>query len=134
MHLVSTTKTLIQKLREDGWNLLFEKVKSFFEKHEIDVPNMIALYTAGRGRSRHQNDPMTIEHHFRVDVFFATIDSQLQELNDRFREDMVELLMLCLALDPRDDYKSFNIDDICKLVERFYPEDFSEQKKLHLKF
>ena len=70
MHLVSTTKTLIQKLREDGWNLLFEKVKSFCEKHEIDVPNMIALYTADRSRSRHQNDPMTIEHHFRVDFFF----------------------------------------------------------------
>ena len=42
--------------------------------------------------------------------------------------------MLCSALDSRDDYKSFNIDNICKLAERFYPENFSEQEKLHLRF
>ncbi|KAK5784009.1 hypothetical protein PVK06_038527 [Gossypium arboreum] len=73
-----------------------------------------------------------MEHYFRVDIFYATIDSQLQELNEKFKEDMVELLMLCSALDPQDDYKSFNIDKICKLAERFYPEDFSKQEKLHL--
>ena len=50
-----------------------------------------------------------MEHHFRVDIFYITIDSQLQELNERFKEYVVELLMLCSALDPRDDYKSFNI-------------------------
>ena len=69
------------------------KKKSFYDKHEIDVPNMIAPYTAGKGRSRHQKDLITIEHHFQV-FFFATINSQLQELNNRFREDMVELLAL----------------------------------------
>ncbi|TYI97598.1 hypothetical protein E1A91_D01G153900v1, partial [Gossypium mustelinum] len=44
MHFVSTTKTLIQRLIEDGWDLLFEKVKSFCEKHEIDVFDMNAPY------------------------------------------------------------------------------------------
>ena len=83
MHLVFTTKTLIQKLREDGWNLLFEKVRSFCEKHEIDVPNLIAPYIASKGQSHHQKDPIIIENHFRVDFFFAIIDSQLQKLNDR---------------------------------------------------
>ena len=29
MHLVSTTKILIQKLKEDGWDLLLGRVKSF---------------------------------------------------------------------------------------------------------
>ena len=43
---------------------------------------------------------------------------------------MIELLMLCSALDPQDDYKSFNIDNICKLAERFYPKDFQEQEML----
>ena len=77
---------------------------------------MGAPYIAGQGRSRHRKDPVTMEHHFRVDIFYVTIDSQLQELNERFKEDVVELLMLCSALDPRDDYKSFNIDNICKLA------------------
>ena len=69
VHLASTTKTLIKKLREDEWNLLFEKMKSFCEKYGIDVPNMIAPYTVGRGRSCYQNDLIIIEHHFQVDFF-----------------------------------------------------------------
>ncbi|KAH1121954.1 hypothetical protein J1N35_005114 [Gossypium stocksii] len=40
-------KTLIQRLIEDGWDLLFEKVKSFCEKHGIDVLDMNAPYTSG---------------------------------------------------------------------------------------
>ena len=75
-----------------------------------------------------------MEHHFWVDVFTPTLDSQLQELNNRFREDMVELIILSLALDPSDDYRSFNIDNICKLAIKFYPQDFTKQEKLHLKF
>lgn len=140
MHFIFTTKTLIQKLGEDGWDILLEKVKLICGKHKIFVPNMIASYIVGRGWSHHWKDPTKIEHHFRVDVlwcfffFFAIIDSQLQELNDRFRDDTLELLMLCSTLDPWDDYKSFKIDDICKLVEKFYLEYFFEQDKVHLRF
>ncbi|KAH1081436.1 hypothetical protein J1N35_021197 [Gossypium stocksii] len=61
-----------------------------------------------------------MEHHFCVDIFYATIDSQLQELNEKFKENMVELLMLCSALDPRDDYKSFNIDKISTFERAFF--------------
>ena len=46
----------------------------------------------------------------------------------------MELLVLSSALDPRDGYRSFNIEDICKLANKFYPMDFSEQEKLHLKY
>ncbi|XP_028064331.1 uncharacterized protein LOC114267498 [Camellia sinensis] len=95
MHLVSKTKILIQKFREDGWVPLLEKIKLFSNDH---------------------------------------VDSQLQELNNRFKEDVMELLVLSSALDPRDGYRSFNIDDICKLANKFYPMDFSEQEKLHLKY
>ena len=51
MHLVSTTKILIQKLREDGWDLLLGRVKSLCDKHGIDLLDMGASYIAGRGRS-----------------------------------------------------------------------------------
>ncbi|GJW07729.1 zinc finger MYM-type protein 1-like protein [Tanacetum coccineum] len=80
--LVSTTKTLLQKLRDEGWVSLMGKVT-------------IAL-----------------------------------ELNSRFNESVTELLRLTVALDPR---KSFNIDDICKLVMKFYPSDFTSQEKIQLK-
>ena len=58
-----------------------------------------------------------------------TIDSQLQELNNRFKEDTVELLIRSTSLDPRGGYSSFNIEDICKLAEKYYPMDFTEQEK-----
>ncbi|XP_050278132.1 uncharacterized protein LOC126719641 [Quercus robur] len=47
MHLVSTTKSLIQNLRDDGWEPLLASVISFCEQHEIDIPDMNARYTKG---------------------------------------------------------------------------------------
>jgi hypothetical protein len=67
-----------------------------------------------------------MEHYYHFDVFNATIDFQLQELNFRFGERAMELLTLSSALDPNDAYKSFNIDDICSLTEKYYSLDFSK--------
>jgi hypothetical protein len=43
----------------------------------------------------------------------------------------VELLILSAALSLEDEYKSFKIIDICNFVEKFYPQDFTKQKKNH---
>jgi hypothetical protein len=75
-----------------------------------------------------------MEHHYHFDRFNVAIDFQLQELNCRFGENAVKLLTLSSALDPKDGYKSFKIDDICSLVEVYYPLDFSEQEKINLEF
>ncbi|XP_028082128.1 zinc finger MYM-type protein 1-like [Camellia sinensis] len=134
MHIVLTTKALVEKYREDGWISLLENVQLFCGKYDIDIPDMSARYTSGRGRVCHQRDHVTIKHHFRVDIFTIICDSQLQELSNRFKEDVMELLILSSALDPRDDYSSFKIEDVCKLANQFYPNDFTEQEKIHLKF
>ena len=59
MHLVSSTKALIQKCRDDGWDSLLTTVISFYEKHRIDVLDMNARYVARRGRARNQPDNVT---------------------------------------------------------------------------
>jgi hypothetical protein len=64
-----------------------------------------------------------------VDIFYAAIDSQLQELNRRFSEDAVELLIIDSALDLRVARDSFRIDDICRLINKFYPQDFTDHEK-----
>ncbi|KAF2321041.1 hypothetical protein GH714_033097 [Hevea brasiliensis] len=46
----------------------------------------------------------------------------------------MELLTLCFSFDPRDDFRSFIIDDVCSLANKFYSKDFSKQEKLHLKY
>ncbi|CAH9104467.1 unnamed protein product [Cuscuta europaea] len=73
MHLVSSTKMLIQKLREGGWDNFLEIVKVFCQKHEIEVPNMKSPYVVKR--KRHDQEGFDIERHYRVDMFYAAIDS-----------------------------------------------------------
>ncbi|KAG7951501.1 hypothetical protein I3843_12G009700 [Carya illinoinensis] len=93
MSLFSTTKVLIQNLRDDGWESLLTDAKSFCEKHQIDIPDM----------------------------------------NDQFNDHTMELLILSVALNPKGVYKSFKIDDICELFEKFYPQDFTKQEKFLLR-
>jgi len=81
-------------------------------------------------KSRNKNDNTTTFHHYKVDVFNVAIDQQLVELEDRFSSQATELLSLCASLDPRLD--TFNIDNICTLVEKYYPADFSSQERAQL--
>ncbi|PPD94282.1 hypothetical protein GOBAR_DD08705 [Gossypium barbadense] len=92
--LVSSTKTFLHKFREHGWDPLFDKVKLFCKDHEIEVPNLSALYKASPGS---------------------------------------RVIVLSSSLDPRDNYKAFGVEDICKLMNDFYLDDFTKQEKLHMK-
>ncbi|XP_052209257.1 uncharacterized protein LOC127812770 [Diospyros lotus] len=119
---VSTTKTLLQKLRDDDWKEFFQKVKSFCSKYDVDILDLDSFYKVDPFHSR---DQITVEHHYHFDVFNETIDFVLMELNTRFNDISVELLSLSATLDPKNSFESFNSRDICTLVEKFYPEDFS---------
>ena len=101
-----------------------EGLQLFCGEHGIDIPEMNARYTAGRALVH--NDHIAIEHHFRANIFTIVCDAQLEELNNRFKDDVMELLVLRSALDPRDGYKSFNIEDICKLANICYLDHFTE--------
>ncbi|KAH1039807.1 hypothetical protein J1N35_041550 [Gossypium stocksii] len=76
-----------------------------------------------------KKEDVIVEYHYRVDIFFATIDTQLQELKSMFNEHVVELLTLTTALDLKEFFKLFDIDKIYILVNKLYPEDFSQQEK-----
>ncbi|KAI3462487.1 hypothetical protein Pfo_019150 [Paulownia fortunei] len=121
------TKELLQKFRENGWDQLFDKVKSFCKKHKIDVPYMNAPRRSGRDRL-HKGNPIILEHHYQIDIFTGTIDSILQEMSYRFDENRVKLLRLNSTLDTRDGYKSFNINNICKLLKLF---EFDIRRNIH---
>ena len=88
-------------------------------KFDVDILYMSTQYKGAR-HSCQQNDNITIDHHYHMDIFNATIDHQLEELHSRFNEETMESLMLSFALDPRDNFTSFNPDRICLLIEKFY--------------
>ena len=100
MHLVSSTKKLIQQFRDEKWDDLLATVISFCKKRGIDVPIMNACYVARFGQACHQQEDFRNEHYYKVDIFNARIDSQLQELNHQFSEHAMESLTLSSALDP----------------------------------
>ncbi|XP_056690113.1 uncharacterized protein [Spinacia oleracea] len=85
MDLVASTKSLIQKFRDDGWENILQKVLLSCNKHAIIVPDLQVPYSDFI-RSRRNKDVISVEHHYRVDVFTATMDQQMQELNSRFSE------------------------------------------------
>ncbi|XP_050244292.1 uncharacterized protein LOC126692642 [Quercus robur] len=117
------------QLRDDGWEPLLASVISFCEQHEIDIPDMNARYTKGRGRYRRQDNNLTMEHHFRIGIFIVAIDFQLQELKSRFCELTTELVILSSTLNRNDAFRLFKIVDICNLVKKYYPQDFTEHEQ-----
>ncbi|GMI99441.1 hypothetical protein like AT1G19260 [Hibiscus trionum] len=132
--LIAATKSSIQEFSDSGWEGLLQKVLLFCNKHDTLtlVPDMNATYS-DIIRSQRNKDIVSVEHHYRVDVFTATMDQQLHELNSRFSEQTTELLILSMALNPSCGYKHFNVEKICHLAEKYYPKDFSEHEKYHLK-
>ncbi|KAL0011288.1 hypothetical protein SO802_006396, partial [Lithocarpus litseifolius] len=133
MKFVSSTKALTQKFRDEEWDNLLTIVKSFCEARDIDVPDMNTCYIERGGLARYQQGGFTIEHHYWVHIFYAAIDSILQELNHRFSKHAMELLNLSSALDPKEACKSFKSIDILLLVSKFYSKDFTDQEMTLLK-
>ncbi|XP_022845459.1 zinc finger MYM-type protein 1-like [Olea europaea var. sylvestris] len=120
MRLVQICKAQLQAMRDDGWDSFFELVCSFCETHSINVPNMNDMFiTLGRS----QRETVTNLHHFRVEMFYAVIDMQLQELNDRFSEINNDLLLCVACLSPNDSFTAFDKTKVLRLCQ-YYPVDF----------
>ncbi|XP_075499972.1 uncharacterized protein LOC142538541 [Primulina tabacum] len=74
MDYVSTTKTLLRTLREEGFELLLSHVKEVCVKYDIEIPHMEARYKSGTGRSCQHNYSITVHHHYRFVVFTGAMD------------------------------------------------------------
>ena len=79
-------------MRDDGWESLHNEISLFCEKNKIVIPSMDDMFVA-HGRPRRNAQTMTNLYHYRVELFYTVIDIQLQELNNRFNEVNMELLL-----------------------------------------
>ena len=129
MRLVFSTKVRLDEMRsDDGWEAFFYRVVEFCATHSIDIPDLEEPYILRGGRARRQPDCFTTEHYFRVEVFRATLDTQLHELEFRFNEKVMDLLSTSATLIPKNKFRSFKADDICEMVKKYYPADFTQQE------
>ncbi|XP_047328607.1 zinc finger MYM-type protein 1-like [Impatiens glandulifera] len=133
MEHVSTTKTLLHALREQGFDILLNCVEEVSEKYDIEIPQMEARYKSIRSRSCQQKDLITVKHHYQFDVFVVAINFQIEELNSIFKDKTIELLKLSGVLEPKDNFKFLNVDHIYQLAEKFYHLDFDAQDLHHLR-
>ncbi|XP_023736054.1 uncharacterized protein LOC111883960 [Lactuca sativa] len=130
MVLVTLTKQQLQQVRDNGWEPLLSSFISFYEKNCIKAPNMEDVYVP-TGRKKRGKLHTTNLHHFRVEVFVAIIDLQLQELKNRFDEVSMDLLVNMATLSPVDDFKSFDKEKVIALA-KLYPSEFSSVELVRL--
>ncbi|XP_057791603.1 uncharacterized protein LOC131008657 [Salvia miltiorrhiza] len=115
MRLVTLTKVTLQKMRDNGWETHLNKVISFCNNNEIVVPDMEACYIP-QGRSKRFAQQVSYLHHFRVDVFIEVIDLLLQELDNRFDEVNMELLICMASLNPKDGFSSYDKEKLVLIL------------------
>ena len=124
LSLVKATKEELQEMRNDGWEELISKVMEICNKHDIDVPDLDALYVQGKKPRRHATTSSVSNwHHFKHDFLFSVLDLQLHELNARFDEENTELLQCVSCLSPSSSFEAFDVKKLLRMVE-LYPNDF----------
>ena len=129
MRLVFSTKVLLEEMRSDaGWEAFFDRVVEFCVNHSIDIPDLEEPYILRGGRDRPQPDSFSKEHYFWVEIFRATLDTQLHELQFRFNDKVMDLLTTSATLIPKNKFRSFKAGDISEMVKKYYPADFSQQE------
>ncbi|XP_049414803.1 uncharacterized protein LOC125877602 [Solanum stenotomum] len=116
-------------MRESGLESLMDDVSSFCAKHDILVPVMSEDYP----RSKRKKSKVSYLHHFRVEVFYAVIDLQLQELNNRFDVVTSDLLLGMASLNPVDSFANFSKSRIIKSTE-YYKNDFGDNELRDLSY
>ena len=75
------------------------------------------------GRSQRNTQQKTNLHHYRVKLFYTAINMQLQELNNRFSEVNINLLLCMACLNPSNSFVVFDKEKFIRLA-KFYPSDF----------
>ncbi|CAN6695411.1 unnamed protein product [Malus baccata var. baccata] len=130
MELVKVCKQRLQSLRDDDFGDLLHDVEKFCEEHDIVIPNMEDLHFVP-GKSRRKARKITNFHYYRVDLYFQVLDMQLKELNDRFNEVNIELLLCMAYLSPVNNFACFDKEKIGRLAQ-LYPQDFDRMDLMNL--
>ncbi|ESR59969.1 hypothetical protein CICLE_v10017609mg [Citrus x clementina] len=101
-----------------------ECFSTFCNKHDIDVLNMDDLFLI-TGRSRHKAREITNLHRYQVELFYAVLDMHLQELNNRYNESNMKLLIGLACLCPNDLFAAFDKEKLQTMVktkkDKVYP-------------
>ncbi|XP_070057877.1 uncharacterized protein [Nicotiana tomentosiformis] len=131
MKLYGFAKRQFQDMRDSRRGTLVEDVSLFCVKHGIVIPEMDMNYV--HGKLKHKKSSVTYYYHLRVEVFYAFIDLQLSELNNRFSEVNIDILLGMASLSPENSCASYDKDIVMKLATH-YPNEFTDSMLEDLDF
>jgi hypothetical protein len=109
--LVNVAKRRMQRLRLDGWGQFIQRITSFCNKHDIQVPAIDGNYKP-YGRSSQFVHNQTNDAHFGGEVYIGVIDQISLELHSQFSQANMELLSGMSALDPSNSFASFDAQKV----------------------
>ncbi|XP_047086721.1 uncharacterized protein LOC124698260 [Lolium rigidum] len=132
MDLVRLAKDQMQRMRSNGWEGFLAKVTLFCNKHGIGVPSPEDNYVA-HGRSHRYYEIQTNDDRYRREVYLGVVDQIIQELDNRFDEVNMELLICMSALNPLNSFASYGAQKVMKLAS-FYPNEFPSLSLIRLEF
>nr|XP_051210165.1 uncharacterized protein LOC127327429 [Lolium perenne] len=130
--LIGTTLKEVEKIRNTGWDEIFEDAQGFCLVHNIVVPVMEDKIPA-RGHSRGPGSQLvTYYDHFHHEIFNVVLDQIIVDFNNRFAERSTQLLRCIACLDPKNSFANFDSDKLIELA-RMYAHDFSQYECIVLR-
>ena len=130
--MITHVRTHLLNWRNDGWESLLEDVKSFCIENEIVIPSMDTMVTKWGRTRKGGHYQVTTDHFYRVDTFYAAIDSIITEFDHRFNKASTEVIQNFSCLDPTNSFARFNVNKLAQLTE-IYHEDFSDYEREHIR-
>ncbi|XP_060190857.1 uncharacterized protein LOC132620180 [Lycium barbarum] len=123
MEFLNIAKERLQDMRETGWKPLLDDVSSFCDVQDILIPKLDESYFPGK--SKRKSSGVCYSHHWRIEIFCAVINVQLQELNDCFDVVSSDLLLGMGSSNPINSFANFDKGRIMTLA-KCYPDEFDE--------
>ncbi|XP_010665608.1 uncharacterized protein LOC104882891 [Beta vulgaris subsp. vulgaris] len=112
-----------------------DKLCQALQRGDQDIVNAMSFVSLTKERlqkSKRFFAKVSNLHRFRVEMFLSVIDLQLQELNNRFDEENIELLICMACLNPVNSFVAFDTQKLVRLAE-FYPKEFPSNDMTRLR-
>ncbi|GAA0146683.1 hypothetical protein LIER_06580 [Lithospermum erythrorhizon] len=130
LNLVRIAKLRLQRMRDDGCDVLIAKVFEICKNHVIKVPDMSGPYYLFK--SRRQPSTTSNLHHYKNDYFLNILDVQMKELNQSFDVENAELLHCMAYSTPFSKFVAFDVDKLVRMT-KLDPIDFLDEVESSLR-